>query len=340
MFYEEDLKSAVQAGILTKETAEAFRLHVSQKQPQSVDEEHFRLITGFNDIFVVIACLLLLVSINLVLGSTSAWLGSIASAATAWGLAEFFVRKRRMAFPAIVLLIAFVAYVFTASFLLMSIIKSSPSHFMENDTINYILPAILATLAAWLHWRRFKVPITVAAGTATLVASLIALLLSISQTKALLPFVCIIAGIAVFLFAMRWDAADITRQTRKSDVAFWLHLLAAPLIIHPVFSLLGVLNGNVNIHEAIIVLLLYVGIALISLLIDRRALMVSALGYVIYVLSSVMNNLGNISLGFGLTSFIIGSALLILSAYWHQCRHFVLKRLSPGVRKYLPRSNE
>jgi hypothetical protein len=336
MFYEEDLKSAVQAGILTKETAEAFRLHISQKQPQLVDEEHFRLMTGFNDIFVVIACLLLLVSINLVLG----WLGSIACAATAWGLAEFFVRKRRMAFPAIVLLIAFVAYVFTSSFLFVGAVNVSPSHLMEANAINYILPAILATLAAWLHWRRFKVPITVAAGTATIVASLIAVLLSITQATAFLPFVCIIAGIAVFLFAMRWDAADITRQTRKSDVAFWLHLLAAPLMIHPVFSLLGVLNGNVNIYEAIIVLLLYVGIALISLLIDRRALMVSALGYVIYVLSSVINDLGNISLGFGLTSFIIGSALLILSAYWHQCRHFVLKRLPQGMRKYLPRSDE
>ena len=37
--------------------------------------------------------------------------------------------------------------------------------------------AALATLAAWLHWRRFQVPITVAAGAAALVMFASAVLL-------------------------------------------------------------------------------------------------------------------------------------------------------------------
>ena len=44
-----------------------------------------------------------------------------------------------------------------------------------------------------------------------------------------LSFVLVL-GIGVFLFAMRWDSSDPARVTRRSDVAFWLHLLAAPMI--------------------------------------------------------------------------------------------------------------
>ena len=46
-------------------------------------------------------------------------------------------------------------------------------------------------------------------------------------------------GVGVFLFAMRWDSSDPARQTRRSDVAFWLHLLAATgvlLIVFAIFS--------------------------------------------------------------------------------------------------------
>ena len=46
--------------------------------------------------------------------------------------------------------------------------------------------------------------------------------------------------------------------TRRSDVAFWLHLLAAPMIVHPVFTLLGLNDGTATIGEGLVVILLYV----------------------------------------------------------------------------------
>lgn len=56
MYSEEDITSAVKAGILTEETALAFRNHVlGDNSAPVIDEESFRLITCFNDIFVVIA---------------------------------------------------------------------------------------------------------------------------------------------------------------------------------------------------------------------------------------------------------------------------------------------
>lgn len=324
MYSEEDIASAVEAGILTEDTAAAFRLHVAQLQrTPAVDEEHFRLVTGFNDIFVVIACLLLLTSVAWIGAALAPWFGALASAIAAWALAEFFIRKRRMALPAIVLLLAFVGNIFYSG--LIGLDKS------------IIAASALAAIGAWLHWLRFKVPITMAAGVAAVIGCVVALLLAaVPEARNLVPLLSLLAGIVVFTLAMHWDAADTQRQTRKSDVAFWLHLLAAPLLVHPAFAALNVFGGEIHLLQALAVIVLYVAIALVSLAIDRRALMVSALIYVLYAFSSLLKQYGVISLGFAITALIIGSALLLLSAFWHPCRTFVLGFFPPSVKKQLP----
>ena len=331
MYSEEDLASAVKAGVLSEDTADAFRRHVAQISRSPVaDEERFRLVTGFNDIFVVIACVLLLLSL--------AWIGSslappaggtIAAAVAAWGLAEVFVRRRRMALPAIVLLLAFVGSVLAAS---SSILVSQPV------SAGPVVGALAITAAAaWLHWRRFQVPITVAAGWAATLGVAVALVVwawpDAIRFRAWLAFA---AGVASFLLAMHWDAADTRRETRKADIAFWLHLLAAPLLVHSAFSALGVLDGRAVPGQALAVLALYVALALVSLAIDRRALMVSALGYVLYTFSALLKEQGVVSLNFAVTALVLGSALLLLSAFWHRSRAFVLGRVGPGLQARLP----
>lgn len=49
-----------------------------------------------------------------------------------------------------------------------------------------------------------------------------------------------LAGLVVFGLPIQCDASNVSRTTRRSDIAFWLHLLVAPLIVHPIFSMLGV----------------------------------------------------------------------------------------------------
>ncbi|MFX8024200.1 hypothetical protein ABTK62_20355, partial [Acinetobacter baumannii] len=61
MISQEELDDAVIAGAISAEAALALRRHVASRRGASeADEEHFRLLTGFNDIFVVIAGLLVL----------------------------------------------------------------------------------------------------------------------------------------------------------------------------------------------------------------------------------------------------------------------------------------
>jgi hypothetical protein len=194
--------------------------------------------------------------------------------------------------------------------------------------------------AAWLHWRRFRVPITVAAGAAAGVGvglGLLAVMLGRTEglSETLLVF-ALLLGIGVFLFAMWWDSSDPTRQTRRSDVAFWLHLLAAPLIVHPIFSLLGLTEGTASTGEAVIVLLVYALLGLVALAIDRRALLVSALAYVLYALNSLFDEYGAVELSLAFTALVIGSGLLLLSAFWHTARRKVVGTLPVNLRAKLP----
>ncbi len=333
MYSDEDIASAVQAGILTNEDATSFRNYVDQlREAPSVDDENFRLIRGFNDIFVVIACLLLLSSITWIGTELISWLGALLQTVAAWALAEYFTRRRLMAFPSIVLLLAFVGGVLVTGIILLG-------KYDFSEEVVGVVSSGAAALAAWFHWIRFKVPITVAAGMATLVASVISLLFfAVPETKQWVHAMTFSAGLMVFVVAMRWDFEDILRQTRKSDVAFWLHLVAAPLLVHPIFSFLEVFEGQTEAWQAGVVAVLYIVLAFISISIDRRALMVSALTYVLYTFSTLLEEYGVVSLNFAFAAFIIGGGLLLLSAFWHTCRKSVLSFYPSSIQGLLPPS--
>ncbi|MDB5699236.1 MAG: hypothetical protein JWN69_2040, partial [Alphaproteobacteria bacterium] len=311
----------------------------------AVDEEHFRLLSGFNDIFVSIAAIILLVAVTwigraLQPGGTWSPIPGLFIAATAWGLAEFFTRKRRMALPSIILLLAFVGGIFFASLSTLSELGGQESLDGRAGALVYGGAAALTAAAAWFHWRRFRVPITVAAGASAIVGLLLALIGSIigdsPATRDVMLGFGLALGVAMFLFAMRWDSTDPLRQTGRSDVAFWLHLLAAPLIVHPAFVLLGLTSGDASTLEALVVLLLYVALGIAALAVDRRALLVSALAYVLYALNSLFENNGVVELSVAFTALVIGSALLLLSAFWHSARHAIVAALPAAIQAKLP----
>ena len=125
-------------------------------------------------------------------------------------------------------------------------------------------------------------------------------------------------------------------MTRGSDVAFWLHLLAAPMIIHPVFALAGLLHDNPAPGAAVAVITVYAGLTLVALAIDRRALLVSALVYVIYAIQALVVSGGALDMSLALTALVIGSFLVLLSAAWRPVRARVLTLLPGGVTARLP----
>ena len=361
MYSQQEIDDAVASGVMSAEAADALRAHIARQRSTAIpDEEQFRHITGFNDIFVSIAAAILLFAVGWIgqsIGQASglfisehgetgpSFLAPFAVGATAWALALFFTARRRMALPSILLLLAFVGGVFaTSAFLLIQII--GPDRFSnQGDLLGATVggvSAAIAAAAAWLHWRNFHVPITIAAGAAAVAGLFLAVVIAIVQpgdseaAKNLILGFVLLLGIGVFLFAMWWDSSDRARVTRRSDVAFWLHLLAAPMIAHPVFALLGLSNGSVSTGEGLLVVGLYILFGLTALAVDRRALLVSALAYVLYALTELFKQFGAVELNVALTALVIGSALLLLSAYWHQARRLIVTRLPTNLQARLP----
>jgi MFS family permease len=362
MYSESDLQSAVSAGVLSAESAEALRAHVATLNVNSaVDEEHFRLITGFNDIFVSIACALVIFAAAATGGSIASAIGGILVSLSSWLMAEIFTRKRRMALPSIILLLAFtIGLGWAASEIAGYLVpehKIAETSTYDGETHTYfrherypwqialmmLASGVATTLGAALHWWRFRVAITIAAGVGGIVILLLGLLAAAMnvdlESNAVIAPAAFICGLAVFTYAMRWDLADPARQTLRADVAFWLHLLAGPLIAHPLFYWMGVTDGRtIGMGTALGVLVLYFVFAAVALAVDRRALLVSALAYVLIALTQIMRSYGAIELNFALTALVIGSALLALSALWHSIRKALIQLLPAPVRRRLPQA--
>lgn len=340
MLSREDLDAAVDAGILDVRARDRLVAFKSAREAAGVsadagpDNESFRLLTGFNDIFVALACILLLVAVA---SLTPPAITGIAVAAAAWGLAEYFTRVRRFALPSIVLLLAFVGSSFSGILTLLGGAGLTFVPMTSGSGFPLALGAAgaAAVVAAAAHWFRFRVPITLAAGAAGLVVLGGVLVSQLTQSAPALLVAMLVAGLAVFALAMRYDMRDRQRITRATDIAFWLHLLAAPLIVHPIFALTGLNSDAPAPGAALLVLIVYLTLTAIALSIDRRALLVSALVYVLWALNGLFAA-GQVAAGFGLTALVLGSFLVILSAAWGTLRRRLLPLLPPPLLALLP----
>ena len=182
MISERALGLALERAVLTSAQVERLRAIEAEAAPGALrepgDDESLRFVTGFADIFVPIGIALFLSALFLLMsagtGSTLAYAGI---AICAWLLAEFFTLKRRMALPSIVLLVVFVCAVFVLAAQIFASLLPSASPVVQSQAIFGIqpmqfLPLGLAALVtaglAAMHYVRFRVPITVAAGVGAL----------------------------------------------------------------------------------------------------------------------------------------------------------------------------
>jgi hypothetical protein len=321
--------------------------------PAEPDDEQLRFVTGFADIFVTLGLALFfgaaayLVSFY-VIGAT---LWAII-AVLAWILAEFFTGRRRMALPSIVLLALFATAVFGCVFDLVT--PPQPGSygpwwlrtwgtrpwFIENA--QSILPAALVTAAlVAAHYWRFRVPITIAAGAAALTAAVIAAFdwLMPDASWTLHNGLMLVCGLCVFALAMGFDMSDPQRQTRRTDIAFWLHLLAAPLIVHPLITALlqgYALETTLTTTSALAILGVFLGLGVISVIIDRRALLVSGLIYAGLGFGTLIGKTALADKTIPATVLALGVFILLLSAGWRPLRTLILRLLPGALARRLP----
>jgi hypothetical protein len=288
--------------------------------------------------------------------------GFLVSAGLAWLLAERFTRKLRRSLPSILLLVAFVgssaaaAFAFAAATPAYQATIQSIEHtetlpdwaggekevtFTRREEpqlpILFLIAGLAGVAAAFGHWRRFRVPITLAAGAAA-VAVAVLVPLSLAKVPVWATLLAMLAlGLAVFALAMHHDLSDLTRETRSTDIAFWLHLVAAPLIIHPLFILSGAFAPEPPIWAVPAVLLTFAVLTLVSLAIDRRAFLVAAVAYLLWAVQQTLQaGQVGVAASAGLSVAMIGLAFVALSLWWPGLRAGLLSRLPPTLVVRLP----
>jgi hypothetical protein len=361
-----DLAAAVEAGIITPEQGMALRNFLTPEADlipndaaaagstasDAADNERFRVLGGFSDIFVALGLALLYGAVLLAANAFDALLLSLISVALAWGLSEVFSRRMRLALPSILLANAFAYSMLITVFLAFGYLTDGYSTLRNASFTRWMgVPGILAGTAmagaAWLHFRRFGVPINWAIGVAGGVIAMFALIVQLTGLHILAHANTIIGtlGFTVFGIALWMDARDPLRQTTRADSAFWLHLLAAPMIVHPLVG--GYAWGGFGLRSAssastgvmLTIVALFVIMAIVSIIIDRRALLVSGLSYTGVAIAGLVRSFGlnTGQTGLIVTLLVLALIVLSLSAFWQTLRRAVVPRLPLGLwRAYLP----
>lgn len=284
---------------------------------QRRDEEDVRLVTGAADILAGIASLIGLITLGVVLGAAGPFAGAVVAAA-ATALAIPLVKHRNLAFSAIVLTLCAAFGVLVATAML-----------------EFVAGFVVAGFMTWF-WKTFRVPIAGALVVAAPVATILGIR-NLFQTTwgGSGPWESIVAGIVLFGFAMAADMSDPERTTRRSGIGFWLHICAAPLIVHGIF-LLGGFQPSFEQPIAAGPVLVIVGLlALVALVIDRRPLLASSLGYVAYALASLGEGLA-IETRLILVSLTLGSGILAMAAFWSPLRGVALLLVPTALKAKLP----
>lgn len=333
MIRDEHIEAAVAQGILTAEQAR--RLHelargaspeaAAVEPPSDPDDEKFRLIGGFNDVFVTIGVALLVAALFALASVLEFRIGFAALAMiAAWGLSEVFSRRMRLALPSIALAVMFAG---GAAFAAASLGAQASSG------LAVVLAGVGAAIAAIAHERRFRVPVDwaiAALGLSYAVAHAVSL--AVPGLSSALLFAGL--GASIFAVALRVDATDRERRTRRSDIAFWLHLAAAPMIVHGGIQLLVGSPHGMGTGQALAVLGIFVLLGLVAIVIDRRALLVSGLTYAGVAMGYLLSQGVTQDMGLSLTLLGLAVVVLGLSAGWRSLRRTLLPLVPLGSLRH------
>ena len=270
-------------------------------EPAVSADEPLRFIRNFSDVFIFIG--IVLVSAGL---AKMDLLGveSLIPAASFALLAEWLVRVRRLALPGAALLLAMLAF-----------IGNSFSAF----GLSSLQQAMLIALASGLFYQRYRLSFSLLPlAIALVVSSLLLAEIPLEQFTRWFG----LASFPVFAMAMFYDIRDPMRCSYLSDNAFWLHLLAAPLMVHGAMVTLLV-EGDAAWIQAIgreyLMIAFFIAFLLLALLLNRRALLIFSNLYVIYAVTR-WNATNDIIM---YLVFALGMTVIFFGAYWHRVRRQV-----------------
>ncbi|MBK8199528.1 MAG: hypothetical protein IPK75_14335 [Acidobacteria bacterium] len=355
MFDRSEIRAAVEAGILTRDQASRLEAFLASRadpvvKSAAATDENLRFLNNFNDIFITIGIVILAMGLTAITGLffgprfmsmvTGGSVGSFGAlilmpvAGVMWLLAEYFGRRRRMLLPTMASITIFTLYSGLSFGMIASGITGANAETVTSftqawDTLgNTGMGTFFGCgAAAAIAWLRFRLPFCMfliavsAAGAAYTFAGFFG-----DAGLVFGGFMSILIGLATLATAIWFDQKDPGRITRLSDNAFWLHVAAAPQIILGLRGMvMGAPNATPSTPEAIILLASLGALGILSLALNRRALVVSSLLSFWLALGQVVDAVG----GGGSTSFIattllLGTGIILLGGGWHSARRWVL----------------
>jgi hypothetical protein len=378
MLTEAQIQTGVRRGIITALQRDA----LMALPPEGVDDrdeatpdEQLRLVGGGNDLFVTIGAVLFIFgggfALTPLLGADSPWL-SVALAAGVWALAEVVTRQKRMRLSSTVLAVLFML-------LVLGMIGHVAQHWVDFAALETNPLAIVGLRAdlgwvslasaavfvagALIYFWRFRVPVIaalIALAVTALAFTQTALFLydGVTTGDVAIPtleqlpdvlrnalYIPLICGLIVFLVAVALDLHDRERRTIWSDCAFWLHVVSAPLLVHPLFIMAtgqDVAFGTIKPGQDAVIglVILIIGFTYVALVIDRRSLLVPTLAYfgslgVANLVDETAQSAGIDPLA--LVLIAVGGLIILFGAGWQRIRKAVIRFTIPqGFARRLP----
>ena len=362
MFDKSDIRAAVEGGAISDEAAKRFEAFLKARNDpdRMLDPENLRFLSNFNDVFLTIGIAILMTGlgflswiaasnifgINAILDGgrpTEAMITQVKMAAGfvpsvmilgGWLLAEYFCGRRRLLLPSMALSVTIVCA--AAALLTIVMMPNSESEIARrgNDMerfffgLSYSAFGAAAVAAGAILWR-FRLPFSLfllAGSIAGLFYTLVGDLLGLDQIASGATMFAI--GLATLVVAIWFDMRDPMRASRTSDHAFWLHLAAAPQIILGARDMIiGSGFAPAGATDATVMLIVLIAFGLLSLALNRRALIVSGLLTFAVSLWTLVNSIGG---GNGLntimlTALLVGGAIVLLGGGWRTARRALLR---------------
>lgn len=317
------LQKAAEQNIIDSQQIEPLYQFI-QQQPADAQsdnrEEPLKFIRSFGDVFIALGVILLVIGINM--SHLSGYYNLIPVVGFV-AVAEWLVRVRRLALPGIAILLAILFFV-------------NKAVTFDHEQATLFGLAILS-LSSLLFYLRYRMPFSLLPLAAGLVAMVI-IQLGIDVIEH--PIIFVGLGLIVFVAAMWFDSQDTQRRSHLSDSAFWLHLLAAPLIVHgAMVSMLLSDQSWINaMNKEMLMVLFFTSFFLVALLIDRRAMLISTQLYAIYALTQLLQ--GQLSSVQNVMIYVVmalGLFVIFFGTYWYKTRWLIFGFLSDSViSRYIP----
>jgi hypothetical protein len=362
MYSDEDIDIAVHKGVLTPFDAQRFRKMTSaQSNVPIVDEELFKFTTGMADFFIS-GALLILFAAMIILTSKIGLLAGFLIALMGLGLSEFLLGQGKRAVSTVVLCSITFSGLGVGLFGL-----ALPSHLefswerwtIDSNLAHWISPFSALTghatlgLVMYAYWLRFNATLACALAivTAFFMPVFLIRMLFAHPAPELITAIVLISAIGLLVVAIWWDMSDVYRETKRSDIALWLHLFAAHNISSVcVYIILG-FGGKDWPHRAEIqqayysfttsqsaaTVALMLAFAFVALILNRRGLLIAGMASLLHAIAGLMGEIG----GFGFpakSALLVSSTMLVAAFFWAPVRRQILQFIPLSFRAQLPRS--